>query len=68
VPELVVLTETPEMAKERRLRDHTWGSTLHGNVQEQQVPAPLHGPYLADQALHHACLFVAALILAGGAR
>jgi len=29
-------------------------------------PVPLHGPYLADQALHHACLFVAALILAGG--
>lgn len=31
-------------------------------------PVPLHGPYLADQALHHACLWVAALIVAGGAR
>lgn len=32
------------------------------------VPLPLHGPYLADQALHHACLWVAALIAAGGRR
>lgn len=31
-------------------------------------PLPLHGPYLADQALHHACLAVVATILAGGAR
>jgi hypothetical protein len=29
-------------------------------------PLPLHGPYLADQALHHACLAVAAYVLAGG--
>jgi hypothetical protein len=27
---------------------------------------PLHGPYLADQALRHACLWVAALIAVGG--
>lgn len=27
---------------------------------------PLHGPYLADQALHHACLAVAAYVIAGG--
>jgi hypothetical protein len=27
---------------------------------------PLHGPYLADQALHWACLFVAALLISGG--
>jgi Protein of unknown function (DUF3307) len=26
---------------------------------------PISGPYLADQSLHHACLFVTALILAG---
>lgn len=31
-------------------------------------PLPLHGPYLADQALHHACLMVTAAILAGGRR
>lgn len=30
------------------------------------IPVPLHGPYLADQALHHACLAVCAAILAGG--
>lgn len=35
-------------------------------VDQATHPVPLHGPYLADQALHHACLFVAALILAGG--
>lgn len=27
----------------------------------------LHGPYLADQALHHVCVAVAAAIIAGGA-
>lgn len=27
---------------------------------------PLHGPYLADQAAHHACLMITAAILAGG--
>ncbi|GAA0897840.1 hypothetical protein [Pseudonocardia zijingensis] len=32
------------------------------------APLPLHGPYLADQALHHACLLVAALIITGGRR
>lgn len=31
-------------------------------------PLPLHGPYLADQALHHVCLAVVAYILAGGDR
>lgn len=30
------------------------------------MPLPLHGPYLADQALHHVCLAVAAYVLAGG--
>lgn len=30
------------------------------------APLPLHGPYLADQALHHACLAVAAFVLAVG--
>lgn len=27
-------------------------------------PLPLHGPYLADQALHHAALWAAALLIA----
>lgn len=31
-------------------------------------PLPLHGPYLADQALHHGCLLLAALVMAGGTR
>lgn len=29
-------------------------------------PVPLHGPYLADQALHHGCILIAAAIIAGG--
>ena len=29
-------------------------------------PVPLHGPYLADQSLHHGVLWVCALIIAGG--
>lgn len=35
-------------------------------VIDPERPLPIHGPYLADQALHHACLLVAAAILAGG--
>lgn len=30
------------------------------------LQAPLNGPYLADQALHHGALWVAALIASGG--
>lgn len=29
-------------------------------------PLPIHGPYLADQALHHGCLLISALLIAGG--
>lgn len=32
------------------------------------VPVPLHGPYLADQALHHGALWLAALVAAAGER
>lgn len=32
------------------------------------LPLPIHGPYLADQSLHHGVLVIAAAILAGGAR
>lgn len=35
---------------------------------ELRGPVPLHGPYLADQALHHGCLLIAALVMAGGKR
>lgn len=31
-------------------------------------PVPLHGPYLADQALHHTCLWITALIASGRTR
>ena len=27
-------------------------------------PAPLHGPYLADQSLHHVCVALAAAVIA----
>lgn len=47
-------------------RVHTPGGVPH-DVEAAGV-LPLHGPYLADQALHHGCLLVAALIMAGGAR
>lgn len=36
-----------------------------GRGHTMPAPLPLHGPYLADQALHHACLFVSARIIAG---
>jgi hypothetical protein len=69
IPELAVFTETPEQHQERL--DHGVVSlmghqTMHGWVQETEIPAPLHGPYLADQALHHACLAIAAMIIVGG--
>jgi hypothetical protein len=32
------------------------------------MTTPLHGMYLADQALHHGCLLVSALLIAGRAR
>lgn len=35
---------------------------------DRSYPVPLHGPYLADQALHHAFLWLVALIASGGAR
>lgn len=67
VPELVVLTETPVHADQRRARGvESAAPALHGRLQEAQIPAPLHGPYLADQALHHGVLVIAAAILAGG--
>jgi hypothetical protein len=62
-----------------RLLEHT-GSTNFARPQVRVVVAkgfesaprpistgvlPLHGPYLADQALHHLALTVVALILAG---
>lgn len=37
-------------------------------VVDPEHPTPLHGPYLADQALHHACLAVVAAIIAGRQR
>jgi hypothetical protein len=37
-----------------------------GTADNSEQIAPLHGPYLADQALHHGVLWVCALIAAGG--
>ncbi len=39
---------------------------LTGSPGFAKTTAPLHGPYLADQALHHGCLLVSALLIAGG--
>lgn len=66
IPKTPVGVETVERARERRQRDGTWGVLLHGMTTEQAIPVPLHGPYLADQALHHVALAVAAAILAAG--
>jgi hypothetical protein len=60
------LTGSPGFAKgSYRLLAHADDPSKVINV---EYVAPLNGPYLADQALHHACLWVAALIIAGGAR
>jgi len=67
IPELLVAVETPDQAVQRRRSAGTWGVLLHGHTSAQRVAAPLHGPYLADQALHHGVLVIAAAILAGGA-
>lgn len=54
--ELTIPTRFPEQA-----RYHRQLIRVTGNV-------PLHGPYLADQALHHGCILIAAAIIAGGAQ
>ena len=36
-----------------------------GSPRFAELATPINGPYLADQSLHHACLFVTALILGG---
>lgn len=35
-----------------------------GSPQFAETTSPLHGPYLADQALHHGCLAIAAALMA----
>lgn len=40
--------------------------TATGSPEFAQATTPLHGGYLADQALHHAALVVSAAVLAGG--
>jgi hypothetical protein len=35
-----------------------------GSPKFAELQAPINGPYVADQALHHACLFVSALMIA----
>lgn len=39
-----------------------------GSPRFAELQTPINGPYLTDQALHHGCLLVAALIIAGGRR
>lgn len=55
------------------VRDTYHAAVMRSTTADEAVeaaihPAPLHGPYLADQALHHACLLVSALIMVGGRR
>lgn len=51
--ELTIPTRFPEQSRYYRQL-----IAVTGNV-------PIHGPYLADQALHHACLFISARIIVG---
>jgi hypothetical protein len=44
-----------------------WVLERTGSPQFAVLQTPLNGPYLADQALHHGALWLAALIAAGGA-
>lgn len=39
-----------------------------GSPRFAELQIPINGMYQADQSLHHACLFVAALIMTGGRR
>ena len=51
------------------LVDRRWPVTAFlrrtGSPVFAEMTTPLNGPYAADQAIHHACLFVAALIITG---
>ena len=70
IPESLVLTERAESIPIRQQGggSEAFWSCHVGHLQETEVPVPLHGPYLADQALHHGVLAIAAAILAGGSR
>lgn len=66
------LTGSPGFARSATLPVHHHGMyrTADGDVGsgDGAFPLPLHGPYLADQAFHHGCLLVAALLVAAGSR
>lgn len=42
-----------------------FGETAASTVEAGTHKVPISGPYLADQALHHGCLLIAARIIAG---
>lgn len=43
-----------------------WINQATGSPAFADLQVPLNGPYLTDQALHYGCLWLAALIIAGG--
>lgn len=43
-----------------------WINRHTGSPGFAECQEPLNGPYLTDQALHYGCLWLAALIMAGG--
>lgn len=53
-----------------RTRGTVQESYLRGRTPSVEAagPLPLHGPYLADQALHHTALAIAAALIAGRSR
>lgn len=59
VTRILRATGSPRFSRPQIVVGPTDGDTMAG-------PLPLHGPYLADQALHHGALFIAALLLATG--
>lgn len=66
VVRILELTGSPGFARSNRVPHHQHDWTVGDEVgPDRMPPLPLHGPYLADQALHHACLAAAAALIAG---
>ena len=62
------LTGSPRFARPVvTVSGETLGDPHDVGAVEASGPLPVHGPYLADQALHHACLLITAAILTGAA-
>lgn len=66
VVRLLQLTGSERFAQAVIPARRVWRECGEPDSRVDAIPLPLHGPYLADQALHHVCLAVAAYVLASG--